>query len=354
MVRSLTPNRPYHVQWLLTRKCNYRCVGCEVWRQQDARELSTNEVKKGLDILKELGTLEVVLSGGNPLLRDDIEEIIEYASRSFITTVYDNGSMALKKLNALRKADFVAISVDSLNPQKNDYLRGVKNAWLNATKTVRILHGKGIPVGVSPTISKYNINEILELTDYFLNMNVPIWYCLYSYDSSGDKNQLFKIGKKNDNFAIDQREAMIRLCDSIMQLKSRNNNVLITTKILRTMRDLYSTGIRTWKCRALQNFFVIDHLGRVAGCHLHEPLVSIFDLPKAWNSEKFESLRQDYRKCERCTYLCYLFYSVHGTVLGNLQLAQDRWRSAALFLRKAKASSPDSAKNRELTQFPSA
>lgn len=344
MVRSLTPNRPYHVQWLLTRRCNYRCVGCEVWRQQDSRELSTEEVKKGLDILRELGTLEVVLSGGDPLLRDDIEEIVEYASRRFITTVYDNGSMALKKLDALRKADFVAISVDSLNPSKNDYLRGVQNAWLNATETIRTLHDEGISVSVSPTISQYNLNEIPQLTDYFLDMNVPVWYCLYSYDSIGDKNQLFKIGKKDDRFAICDRKAMIQLCDSIMKLKTKNNKVLITTKVLKAIRTLYSTGMRMWQCRALQNFFVIDHLGRVAGCHLHEPVVSIFDLPEVWNSDEFESLRKTYRKCESCTYLCYMFYSIHGTVLGNLQLAQDRWRSAALFLRKTKARSPGSAR----------
>jgi len=52
VARSLTPNRPYHVQWMLTRKCNYRCKGCNVWREQDTKELPTEEVKKGLDILK--------------------------------------------------------------------------------------------------------------------------------------------------------------------------------------------------------------------------------------------------------------------------------------------------------------
>ncbi|MCK4436240.1 radical SAM protein, partial [Candidatus Bathyarchaeota archaeon] len=91
IVRSLTPNRPHHVQWMITRKCNYRCKGCNVWREQDTRELSTEEIKRGLDILRELGVIEVVLSGGNPLLRDDIGEIIEYTSRFFVTTIYDNG-----------------------------------------------------------------------------------------------------------------------------------------------------------------------------------------------------------------------------------------------------------------------
>ena len=339
MIRSLTPNRPYHVQWLLTRKCNYRCVGCEVWREQDARELSTDEVKRGLDILRELGTVEVVLSGGDPLLRNDIDEIIDYSSRSFITTVYDNGSMALKKVEALRKANFVAISIDSLDPVKNDYLRGVKGAWSSAVRAVEKLHDEGLPVCVSPTISQYNLDEILPLTEHFLSKRVPVWFCLYSYDSGGDSNQLFRIGKENEGFVIADKGKMIGLCDSLLDLKARDNNVLVTSKILVAMRAFYAHGRRDWRCRALQNFFVVDHLGRIAGCHLHDPVASIFDLPDRWGSEEFQSLRRMYAECERCTYLCYIFYSLHGSVLGNLELARDRWRSAALFLKRRRSKS---------------
>ncbi|MDH7557663.1 MAG: radical SAM protein [Candidatus Bathyarchaeota archaeon] len=334
MVRSLTPNRPYHVQWMITRKCNYRCKGCNVWREQDNRELPTEKVKAGLDILRKLGVMEVVLSGGNPLLREDIDEIIEYASKFFITTVYDNGSMAAKKIDALRHADFVAISIDSLHPEKNDYVRGVRNAWKNAVEAVEKLQEEGISVSVSPTISQFNLYEILDFTNYFLNRNIPVWYCLYSYDFSIDPDQIFKIGKKNDEFAIVDNKAMVDLCDSLLALKKKNSRVFMTSKLLAAIKNLYLTGERTWKCRALQNFFVIDHLGRVAGCHLHNPVASIFDLPDAWNSPKFENLRRIYSNCNSCTYMCYIFYSIHGSVAGNLRIVKEQWKNAGRFLKK--------------------
>jgi MoaA/NifB/PqqE/SkfB family radical SAM enzyme len=333
IVRSLTPNKPYHVQWLLTRKCNYRCRGCNVWQEQDARELSTTQIMRGLDILRELGTIEVTLSGGNPLLRDDIGEIIDYASRFFITTVYDNGSMAVKKIDDLRKADFVAISLDSLDPRKNDYVRGVKGAWHSTMEAVKKLRSEGISVSVSPTISQHNLNEIMDFTNYFLSKNVPIWYCLYSYDTS-EQGQLFKIGKKSDEFAITDHKAMVNLCDSLLEMKRKNSNVLMTTQILEVLKSLYSSGKRTWRCRALQSFFVIDHLGRVAGCHVLDPVTTIFDLPKIWNSPKIEALRKTYSQCIQCTYMCYIFYSLHGNVMGNLRIAEDQWRNARLLLKK--------------------
>jgi len=331
LIRSLIPQRPYHVQWMVTRKCNYRCKSCNVWREQDVKELSTEEIKRGLDILRELGVVEIVISGGNPLLREDAEEIIEYASRVFITTVYDNGSMAVEKIDALRNVDFVAVSVDSLDPRKNDYVKGIEGAWKKATQTVEKLHEEGIRVSVTPTISQFNLYEIADFTNYFLEKEIPIWYCLYSYDSSDDSSQLFKIGKKDDEFLITDKKAMVKLCNFLINMKRKNSNVLMTTKILEAVRDLYSEGQRTWRCRALQNFFVIDHLGNVAGCHLHKPVCSVFDLPRFWNSEKFNALRKVYNECAQCTYLCYIFYSIHGSVLGNLQIAQEQWKNAKLF-----------------------
>jgi len=332
--RSLVPGKPHHAQWLITRKCNYRCRGCNVWREQDNKELSVDEIKRGLNILKSLGVVEIVFSGGNPLLRDDAAEIIEYASRFFVTTVYDNGSMAAKKIDALRDVDFVAISIDSLDAAKNDHIKGVEGSWKKAMETVETLRNEGIKVAVTPTISQLNLYEIIDITNYFSQKGIPVWYCLYSYDLSVDANQLFRIGKANDEFVITDKQAMVKLCDSLIEMKKTNENILITTKLLKALRSLYSEDKRTWNCRALQSFLVIDHLGRIAGCHVHNFAGSVFDLRKTWKSEKFNSLRKTYHKCAQCTYLCYIFYSLHGSPYGNLLLAKDQWKNAKLLLKK--------------------
>ena len=333
--RSLVPGKPHHVQWLITRKCNYRCRGCNIWQEQEQNELSAEEIKRGLDILKSLGIVEIVFSGGDPLLRDDAEEIIKYASRSFVTTVYDNGSMAARKINALRDVDFVAISIDSLDEAKNDYIKGVKGAWRKAMDAVETLHNEGVNVAVTPTISQMNLYEIVEITNYFSQKEIPVWYCLYSYDMSADsnQNQLFRIGKQNDEFVITDKEAMVKLCNSLIEMKKKNNKILMTTKLLKALRDLYLEDKRTWNCYALQNFFVIDHRGRIAACHIHNFAATVFDLPKLWNSQQFRSLRKTYRECKQCTYLCYIFYSLHGSPYGNLLLARDQWKNSKFLLK---------------------
>ena len=326
--RALTPNRPYHAQWMLTHRCNYRCRGCNVWRrQQNMRELSVDEVKKGLDVLRDLGVMEIVLSGGNPLLRDGIDEIINHASQSFITTVYDNGSLALEKIDALRSADFVAISLDTLDEKKNDYIKGSPGAWRKSMEAIETLQKENISVGVSPTISQLNLHEIIDFTKYFTDRNIPVWYCLYWYDQPID-NRLFGIGRKIDEFEITDREAMAKVCDELTAMKKERQGIFITTKTLAALKQLFLDKQRTWKCGALQSFLIVDPSGRVSSCHCREPVASVFELPDVWNRPRFENLRREYEKCDRCAYLCYVFYSLHSSVLSNVEIIRDQWKNA--------------------------
>jgi len=334
MKRSLTPNRPYHAQWLLTRRCNYRCRSCSIWREQPrAEEISTDEVKRGLDVFRKLGVVEVVFSGGNPLLRDDIGEIIDYASRFFITTVYDNGSLASKKIDALRNVDFVAISLDTLDKKKLDYIKGVPRAWEKALESIETLQRERISVVISPTISQLNQHEIVNFTRYFVKQNIPVLYCLYSYDYPSE-NQLFSIGKRIDEFETNDRATLAKVCDELIELKKEQQGIFITTKVLSALREFFSSGRRTWACEALRGFFIVDHMGRVASCHLRQPVATIWELADLWESERFEKLRKEFSRCNNCTYLCYIVYSLHASVLGNLEIVRDQWENIKFLRRK--------------------
>jgi len=325
--RFLTPNKPLHAQWFLTNRCNYKCRSCGVWRgEKKTPEATTDEVKEGLNALRKVGVAEIVLSGGNPLLRKDIDEIIDYASKRFITTVYDNGSMALKKIDALRKADFVAISLDTLDEKKNDYIRGVRGAWKKSMEAIKNLHEEGVSVGVAPTISQLNLYEMEDFTRYFTGKGVPVWCAVYSHGDAGDS--LFWIGKKNDELEIVDNKAMVKLCDRLIAMKKERTGIFITNKTLMALRQLFLTGDRVWRCRALQNFLMVNHMGEVSGCHLYEPVAKVTELPKVWNCRKFDVLRTQYNSCQKCTYVCYLFYSIHSGIQGNIEILQDQLKNA--------------------------
>ena len=272
----------------------------------------------------------MVSQAATPLLREDASRNNELRQPLIHNRSLDNGSVATQKVDALRNVEVAAISLTGSDPAKMDYIKGVKGAYDKAMNSVETLQREGVNVAVTPTISQLNLNEIVDLTNHFTSMKVPVWYCLYSFDLTADENQLFRIGKPMDEFVIKDKQAMVNLCDSLMEMKKKNKRILMTNKLFKAVRSLYSEDKRTWKCHALKDFFIIDHLGRVGGCHGHNYAGNIFDLPKAWDSQEFDSLRKTYSTCEQCTYLCYIFYSLHAGPYGNLTLAKEQWKNAKL------------------------
>jgi hypothetical protein len=121
-----------------------------------------------------------------------------------------------------------------------------------------------------------------------------------------------------------------------MELKKKQQGIFITSKVLNALERFFSEGQRTWTCEALRGFFIVDHLGRVAGCHLRQPAASITELADCWDSGKFQELRSEYSKCDKCTYLCYIVYSLHSSVLGNLGIVQDQLKNIRLLRAQQK------------------
>jgi MoaA/NifB/PqqE/SkfB family radical SAM enzyme len=113
-------------------------------------------------------------------------------------------------------------------------------------------------------------------------------------------------------------------------MKKERKGIFITNQTLEALKQYFLTGQRTWKCKALKSFLIVDSTGRVAGCHRQEPAARVLDLTEAWNTPRLDALRSQYSQCTQCTYLCYVFYSIHGSVLSNLNLARDQWRNVAM------------------------
>ena len=120
---------------------------------------------------------------------------------------------------------------------------------------------------------------------------------------------------------------MGKVCDTLIQLKKERQGVYITTQTLMALKHLFLYDERLWKCKALEGFLMVDSLGRVAGCHRNEPVASILELPDIWNSQKLEVLRKKYSECSKCSYLCYVFYSIHGDIGSNLSVIFDQWKN---------------------------
>ncbi|AOT69168.1 radical SAM/SPASM domain-containing protein [Geosporobacter ferrireducens] len=177
------------VAWNITQRCNFRCQHCYSSSncEEDESVLTLNEIKRIIDEFKENNVPVILLSGGEPLMREDIFDIIAYITTSGIrVSLSTNGSlidkdtaMKLKKMGI----GYVGISIDGTK-ENNDFFRGVPGAFDSAVKAIENCHDVGQKVGIRFTMQKNNYKEIPNVFALVEEMKVNR-ICFYHLVPSG-------------------------------------------------------------------------------------------------------------------------------------------------------------------------
>jgi len=184
-------NRPYGVSWNLTYRCNLACEHCYLDAGgspkvvsddfADRSELSTEECCRVIDEIVDFAPESlVILTGGEPLLRRDILEIIRYAAeRDLWVVVGTNGVKITPRLARLLIDEGVrgmALSLDALDPERHDSFRMVKGAWRNTVEGAKVLRDAGMHFIVQTTVGKHNVTEIGEIARYaYEDLGARVW-----------------------------------------------------------------------------------------------------------------------------------------------------------------------------------
>ncbi|MBI1987252.1 MAG: radical SAM protein [Nitrospinae bacterium] len=138
----------HSISWNLTRRCNLRCAHCYLDAsspEEEAQgELSTEECLRTLDQIARVNPHPfLILTGGEPLLREDLFEIAHYAAcRGFTVVVGTNGTLidaAVARQMARHQIQGASISLDSPEPSPHDLFRGVSGAWEGAIRGAEAL-----------------------------------------------------------------------------------------------------------------------------------------------------------------------------------------------------------------------
>lgn len=152
--------RPVSVVFALTYRCQCRCVHCSVgaYKKASGDELSSGEVKELLAFLSRYGIFKVTFFGGEPFLREDLFELLEYANSVHQRISIDTNGLMLtpervRRLKELRISN-INISLDSAEPLVHDKLRGIDGCFAAAVNGIKLCVEAGIPCLVSTYASK--------------------------------------------------------------------------------------------------------------------------------------------------------------------------------------------------------
>ncbi|HIQ49078.1 MAG TPA: radical SAM protein [Aquifex aeolicus] len=165
--------------WNLTNRCNLYCKHCYSWANQDkSQELSINEIES---ISKELVKNNVkfaILSGGEPLLREDIYEISQILREKGIKTYLSTNGTLIDKNNVDKikeSFDYVGISIDG-TPEVHDLFRGKRGAFNRSLDAIKLCISKGIRVGLRYTLTQKTFKSLEFIFSLVEELKVPKLY----------------------------------------------------------------------------------------------------------------------------------------------------------------------------------
>ena len=159
------------VSWNVTNACNMYCDHC--YREAGCKaeeELSTAEAKTLLEQIARANFKIMIFSGGEPLMRPDIVELVAYAKKLGLRPVFGtNGTLiTLEMAQKLKEAGAMGmgISLDSMDAAKHNEFRKFPNAWEGAVQGMRNCRAVGLPFQIHTTVMDWNSHEIEAITDF--------------------------------------------------------------------------------------------------------------------------------------------------------------------------------------------
>ena len=311
-VKSVEPftqqySAPLRMDLALTFRCQNNCVHCYAGGPHETEELTAQQWKTIIDKLHEIGIFIVTFTGGEPTLRDDLPELLQYAqSKGIVTGLVTNGRRLKDKeyVKTLEKAglDFVQITLESHKPEIHDAMTGTEGSWKETIQGIKNAVSTQIYVTTNTTLSNYNASDFLETVDFIKELGVAAF---------GSNSLIYsgKASKISDKFAI----PLETLKELLPEVRDRANQLglkfLWYTPTQYCLFDPVSLGLGIKSCTAAMINMCVGPNGDVYPCQSYfESLGNILKdtWERIWNHPLAVSIRKrEYvePKCKDCPQL---------------------------------------------------
>ncbi|MFH0908111.1 MAG: TIGR04053 family radical SAM/SPASM domain-containing protein [bacterium] len=173
---------PLLVIWETTRSCELSCQHCRASAEnrRDPRELTTDEGRKLIDDVKAMGTPLMIFTGGDPLQRDDLEDLIRHAKSVGLragSIPATTNRLTLERVKSLKDAglDQMAVSLDGPNAARHDAFRRVEGSFAKAMQGAAWARDVGLPLQVNSCFGAWNFHEFDEMAALVESLGIVFW-----------------------------------------------------------------------------------------------------------------------------------------------------------------------------------
>ncbi|HMP74023.1 MAG TPA: radical SAM protein [Kiritimatiellia bacterium] len=183
MKRDIDFNQaPLLLIWEITRSCELACRHCRASAEnrRDPRELSTEQGYRLIDDVAKMGTPLIIFTGGDPLQREDLEDLIRYAKGAGLrvgTIPATTPRLTRERLVSLQKAgvDQVAFSIDGATEAEHDDFRRVPGSFALAMQGAAWARELGLPLQANTVFGSWNVHRFDALAELVASLGVVFW-----------------------------------------------------------------------------------------------------------------------------------------------------------------------------------
>ncbi len=173
---------PFVAIWEVTQSCDLACKHCRAAAQPIAHpdQLTHEEGKALIDQIAEMRVPVFIFTGGDPLKRPDLYELIRYCDQKGVKVAVTPSATPLLTREAILKMKEagvvrMGISLDGSTPEIHDKFRGLDGAWARTIQAIQWAGEAGMPIQVHSTISRHNANDLDGLCNLFERLNIVMW-----------------------------------------------------------------------------------------------------------------------------------------------------------------------------------
>lgn len=187
---------PFIIFWEVTRACHLSCLHCRAKAQtkRDPRELSTEEGFKLIDDIASLQKPLLVITGGDPMMRPDLFELIKYSSEKGLRASLAPSATRLVTLEKMEKAKTAGIirisySLDGSDVNIHDSFRQTPGAFERTLSAIEFSRNAGISLQINTTISRYNFHDIENIAKKVAELGALMWSVFFLVPTGRGKNE---------------------------------------------------------------------------------------------------------------------------------------------------------------------
>jgi radical SAM protein len=174
--------RPLVVVWEMTQACDLACLHCRAEAQPGRHrdELDTTEARDLIDQVAELDPGVFVLSGGDPMQRDDVCDLVRHAADRGVRMAMTPSVTPLLTDEAIGRLagaglSRIAFSLDGSCPRVHDSFRGVPGSFARTMEVIGVARRAGLSVQVNTTVSRHNLADLAAVADRLAGMDISLW-----------------------------------------------------------------------------------------------------------------------------------------------------------------------------------